>query len=67
MTATYTLGQQIAEAKRELRLRERVYPRWVHDKKMSQDEADHQIALMAAILATLQSLQQPRLFAEEAT
>lgn len=37
--------------KRELHMRARVYPHRVADRRMTQDEADHEIAVMQAILA----------------
>lgn len=52
-----TLHAQIAEAKRELALRKRVYPRWVKDQRMSATEAQYQLEAMAAILETLTSLE----------
>ena len=36
---------------RELRMRRRVYPRWVQAGKLSQAEADREITVMEAILA----------------
>lgn len=36
---------------RELRMRRRVYPRWVQAGKLSQAEADREVAVMQAILA----------------
>lgn len=46
-----TIEMQIACARRELALRQRVYPRWVAAKKMKQAEADKEIAAMAAMAA----------------
>jgi hypothetical protein len=57
-----TLDQQIACVERELRYRRRVYPRVVQNEAMTQEEADHQIAAMEAVLKTLKSLQQGELF-----
>ena len=51
-----TLEQQIAAAARELAMRERVYPRFVAAKRMTQDKADHEIAAMRAIVETLRAL-----------
>jgi len=59
-----TLQQQIDAVAREIRMRESVYPRWVAAKKMSQDKADHEIAAMKAVAATLmglQAVQEPKL------
>ncbi len=40
-----------AAIEREIKMRRRVYPRWVDDKRMTQAQADEQIAVMVAILA----------------
>lgn len=49
-----TTPEMIACAERELRMRRRVYPRWVQQERMSQTTADHEIACMQSILLTLQ-------------
>jgi hypothetical protein len=41
-------------AKREYKMRRRVYPRWVGEGKMSGQKADHEIAIMEAIAADYQ-------------
>ena len=46
---------QIAEVKRGIALRERVYPKWVEAGRLKQDKADRQLAIMRAVLATLES------------
>lgn len=46
---------QIACVKREIALRERVYPKWVAAGRMKQQAADHEIAAMRAVLATLEA------------
>lgn len=58
------LVQQIASAKRELAMRERVYPKWVEARKMTEAAASHEIECMRAIVATLEAQQtkQPTLF-----
>lgn len=43
--------QKRACIERELKMRRRVYPRWVQDGRMSQAKADEEIAVMEAILA----------------
>ncbi len=48
-----TLADQIAAAERELKLRQRVYPRLISEGKLSEDFAGHQLACQAAILETL--------------
>ena len=51
-----TLTEQLAEAQRELALREKCYPGWVKSGRLSMDEAYHQLAAMRAILTTLTRL-----------
>lgn len=50
------LAAQIAEVRREIAQRERVYPRWVASGQMKQATADRQMAVMRAVLNTLTSL-----------
>lgn len=54
--ARYSLADQIEEAKRELHYRHRSYPFRVKDGKMTQEQADRQIALARNIRDTLQTL-----------
>lgn len=51
-----TLADMIACAKREVAMRERVYPRRVADGKMKPAAADRELETMRAILAKLESL-----------
>lgn len=44
-----TREEKRAEALRELGLRRRTYPRWVEAGRLSQADADRQIALMQSI------------------
>ena len=46
-----TLTEMIACAKRELAIRERVYPKWVESKRMTADQCRHEIETMQAIVA----------------
>lgn len=48
-----SLTEMIACVDRELKMRARVYPRWVADKKMLQATADVEIARMKAIRENL--------------
>jgi hypothetical protein len=45
-----TLVAKIASLKREIAMRERVYPGWVRAGRMKQDAADREIRIMRAIL-----------------
>jgi hypothetical protein len=53
-----TLAEQIAEVKREIGFRERVYAHSVQNRRISQYEADRRIEIMKAVLDTLQSIKQ---------
>lgn len=48
-----TLKQQIECVEREIGFRERVYPRLIAAKKMTQPKADHELRAMRAVLNTL--------------
>lgn len=56
----FDLAAQVAEIRREIAMRRRVYPRFVADERMSQAEATARIATMQAALATLEALQAER-------
>lgn len=57
LVSTFTLADQIAELKRELALRRRVYPRWVENGKLSYEMSTHRIGAMQAAVETLEKLQ----------
>lgn len=57
MANPISIGAQIEEAEREIRLREGVYQRQVSSGKMRQSVADMHLERMRAILRTLQWLQ----------
>lgn len=44
---------QIACVEREIAMRERAYPRWVTQLKMTQKKAEQEVAAMRAVLETL--------------
>lgn len=52
------IGDQIECVKREIAMRERVYPTWVDRRRMSKEQADRELGRMRAVLATLQRLQE---------
>lgn len=52
-----TLAEQLVELHREVRQRERVFPRWVADGRMSQAVANLQMARLRAAIATLEACQ----------
>jgi hypothetical protein len=47
----FSLEEKRKAVERELALRKRNYPRWVASNRMTQIEADRQIAVMEAIVA----------------
>jgi hypothetical protein len=51
MTDIITTADKLACAKRELAMRQRVYPQWVEKNRMSASKAAHEIACMEAITA----------------
>lgn len=51
------LQEQVACVKREIGMRERVYPNWVARGKMTQEKADHELAAMREVLDSLGKLQ----------
>lgn len=55
-----TLIAQIAEVKREIQMRRKVYPGLVNRRRMNQGEMDELINLMENVLATLEMLQAER-------
>ncbi len=55
-TLPVPLRDQLACAEREVRMRERVYPRRVAAKAMTQAQADRELRAMAAIVGTLRTL-----------
>ena len=53
---TATIDEQIDCVKREIGMRERVYPKWVQTRRLSQEQADRELGRMRAELNTLQNL-----------
>jgi signal recognition particle subunit SEC65 len=52
----YTNAEKAKEARREALLRERVYPRWVEQGRLSKDTAARQLAIMEEIAQDLAQL-----------
>jgi|SRR5215472_4510478 len=53
------LSEQLRCARRELAMRRNVYPKWVANGKMKQEDADREIAGMQAIVLSLEVLSMP--------
>jgi len=56
MTDIIAAADKLACAERELKMRKRVYPRWIEDGRISAGKAAHEIAAMEAIVADYQKL-----------
>jgi hypothetical protein len=54
---TIPLTDQIDCVKREIAMRERVYPTRVSGRRMTQEQMDRELGRMRAVLRTLQALQ----------
>lgn len=50
-----SLGQQIAELKRELGVRRAVFPNWIAKGTLKQRDADYRVACLEAALKTLET------------
>lgn len=51
-----SIVDQLSCAKRELAMRQNVYPKWVRDGRMTQAKADDEIECMQSIVASLEKL-----------
>jgi hypothetical protein len=51
-----TLEEEIICVRREIGMRERVYPQWVGKGRMKQDRADREIEVMKSVLESLHRL-----------
>lgn len=49
-----TIDQMIACVKREVSMRERVYPRWIEAGRMTPEKADAELNTMRAVLKKLE-------------
>lgn len=54
-----TIEDQMLCVAREIKMRRRVFPRWVEAKRMTQAQADREIETMEAVLRSLDKLKQP--------
>lgn len=57
MNNTIPMSAQVECVRREIAMRERVYPKWVAAGRMTQKKADDELAAMAAVLGTLAGLE----------
>lgn len=54
--ADVSLADQVACVEREIKMRERVYPRWVQSERMTQAQAARELLAMRAVLESLRAL-----------
>lgn len=52
---TVPIEVQVECVRREISMRERCYPRWVSEHRMTQRKADEELAAMRAVLATVEA------------
>lgn len=50
---------QLAELKRELKMRQRVYPRWVREGRMTQEQLDRRVACLIEVIADFEARHAP--------
>jgi hypothetical protein len=51
-----TIDEQINEVKREIAMRNKVYPKWIEAGSMKKSKADFQVLVMEAVLISLQAI-----------
>lgn len=62
----FTNEEKLAAIQREIKLRERVYPKWIDKGRMTEAAAEREIAIMKAIEQDYVGKIQPSLFDTEA-
>ena len=67
MAFEISLADQIKAVKREIALRKSAYPKWVANGRMKQDVADREIAVMEAVLETLEDWDQSQILTYQGT
>lgn len=55
-----TFDEQLIEIEREIKIRERLYPRWVTDDRLKVEDARKQLARLKAVRETMLALKQYR-------
>lgn len=56
MSNTIPLSAQVECVRREIHMREKAYPRWVGQRRLTQKKADEELAAMRAVLETVERL-----------
>lgn len=50
---------QLAELKRELQMRQKVYPGWVRQGRMTKEQKDHRVACLIAVIEDFEARHAP--------
>lgn len=50
---------QLDELKRELKMRQRVYPRWVREGRMTQEQLDHRVTCLIEVIEDFEARHAP--------
>jgi hypothetical protein len=50
---------QLAELKRELQMRQKVYPRWVREGRLSKDQMDFRVACLIEVIEDFEARHAP--------
>lgn len=64
-TTVFTDLQKLRCVERELKMRKKVYPRWVRNGNMAADQADYEIAVMTEVVNEYSAKVQPELLQQE--
>lgn len=51
---------QLEELERELKMRQRVYPRWVREGRMTKEQMDHRVTCLIEVIADFEERHSPR-------
>lgn len=52
----YTIEEKLACVEREIKMRNRVYPRWIQEGRMAEEKAKFEIACMESVAADYRAI-----------
>jgi len=50
---------QLEELRRELKMRQRVYPKWVREGRMTQEQMEHRVACLTLVIEDFEARHAP--------